>query len=190
MSPLEALLVLLDRISCGAVVLDHQGRMVACNELAQTHLREVEQAHGGSQNKTWARDLLRNLEDAERRGEVGPARVVRKPGGRPLLACKWSFPLSEGEAGPVLILIDPDQSPEPGVGLLKNLFGLSGAEARLASRLTSGRSLEDLARELNITLGTTRAHLRSIFVKTRTNRQSELVALLNRIALLRVSGQL
>jgi DNA-binding CsgD family transcriptional regulator len=101
----------------------------------------------------------------------------------------WAFPWSEDDSPkPVLILIDLERPTEPGEAALRHLFGLTGAEAKLAASLSSGRSLEEVACERRITIGTARSQLRSIFAKTQTHRQAELVALLNRAGLLRVDG--
>ncbi|MBZ9774264.1 LuxR family transcriptional regulator [Mesorhizobium sp. CO1-1-8] len=61
---------------------------------------------------------------------------------------------------------------------LRELFGLTPAEARLATALASGRSLKEAAATSNITVKTGRTYLERIFSKTRTRQQSELVALL------------
>lgn len=89
----------------------------------------------------------------------------------------------------MLFLIDLERPTEPGEAALRQLFGLTGAEAKLAARLTSGRSLEDVASEFRITIGTARSQLRSIFARTHTHRQAELVALLNRAGLFSVEGR-
>ena len=61
---------------------------------------------------------------------------------------------------------------------VRNLFGLTPAEARLAAGLVSGRSIKDIAASANITVKTGRTYLDRIFAKTGTRQQSELVALL------------
>ncbi len=68
----------------------------------------------------------------------------------------------------------------PHAPLLAGTFGLTPAEARLASIIAEGRNPERAAEELNITKATARNHLKAIFAKTATRRQSELVALLSR----------
>jgi DNA-binding CsgD family transcriptional regulator len=65
-------------------------------------------------------------------------------------------------------------------GLLKSAFNLTPAEARLASKLGQGLSLEEAAEQLHITSVTARNQLRAVFAKTETHRQGELVALLSR----------
>lgn len=62
--------------------------------------------------------------------------------------------------------------------VIAGLYGLTPAESRLAAMLMWGKSLSDVSGELQITRETARTHLRNIFAKTQTNRQSELVRLL------------
>ena len=62
------------------------------------------------------------------------------------------------------------------------LFGLSRREADVAAALLSGHSLESLCHALGISRNTVKVHLQSIFRKTGTNRQSELVHLLAEVA--------
>lgn len=61
---------------------------------------------------------------------------------------------------------------------LADLYGLSAAEARLASKLAALRTVEQAADELCVTLNTARSHLKSIFSKTGAQSQSELLMLL------------
>src|SRR5262245_8856589 len=62
--------------------------------------------------------------------------------------------------------------------LLQAAFGLTFAEARLAAEIADGSNLHSIAKRLQLTIGTLRVQLKSVFVKTRTNRQAELAALL------------
>lgn len=63
---------------------------------------------------------------------------------------------------------------------IRTLFGLTAAESRLALRLLTGESLRSTAAALGITYESARSHLKSIFHKTGTHRQGELIALLAR----------
>lgn len=63
-------------------------------------------------------------------------------------------------------------------GKVGAFYGLTRAEARLASKLAEGLSLEEAAKMLAITLHTARSQLKAVFAKTGVGRQSELVALL------------
>jgi DNA-binding CsgD family transcriptional regulator len=58
------------------------------------------------------------------------------------------------------------------------LFGLTPAECRLADLLAEGLELRNCAECMHITVGTARFMLKSIFHKTETHRQSQLIRLL------------
>ena len=59
---------------------------------------------------------------------------------------------------------------------LRDWFGLTPAEARLAATLAEGSSLDDFASTRGITANAARFLLKGIFAKTETNRQPQLVA--------------
>jgi DNA-binding CsgD family transcriptional regulator len=81
----------------------------------------------------------------------------------------------------ILVLVDMDGRVQPPEAVLRQVFRLSAAEARLARGLAAGRSLDSLAEELAITKDTARHELKSVFAKLDVHRQSELVALLARL---------
>jgi DNA-binding CsgD family transcriptional regulator len=62
--------------------------------------------------------------------------------------------------------------------MLSQLFGLTRAEAALATQLSRGLQLQDAADALNISPHTARTQLKAIFAKTGVSRQAELVRLL------------
>jgi DNA-binding CsgD family transcriptional regulator len=68
--------------------------------------------------------------------------------------------------------------PGPPAAILARAFRLTPSEAKLASIIARGAAPETAARELNISRETVRNQLKSIFAKTGTHRQGELVALL------------
>jgi DNA-binding CsgD family transcriptional regulator len=57
-------------------------------------------------------------------------------------------------------------------------FGLTPAEARLALHLLAGETLRSAEAKLSMTYETARTHLKSIFQKTGTCRQAELVVVI------------
>jgi DNA-binding CsgD family transcriptional regulator len=63
---------------------------------------------------------------------------------------------------------------------LRTTFHLSAAETRLALRLLGGESLRAAAEALDIGYESARGQLKSVFRKTGTHRQGELIALLAR----------
>ena len=68
--------------------------------------------------------------------------------------------------------------PAPDVTLIRGLFDLTAAEARVATAIAEGLSPEKIAERQGTTPATVRGQLKSIFAKTGVNRQSQLAALL------------
>jgi DNA-binding CsgD family transcriptional regulator len=79
----------------------------------------------------------------------------------------------------ILTTVEPKGGPKE--ALLANTFGLTPAEARVASMIAEGLNPERAARQLGISKATARNQLRAVFAKTATHRQGELVALLSRL---------
>jgi DNA-binding CsgD family transcriptional regulator len=68
----------------------------------------------------------------------------------------------------------------PAVGrleVIQSLFGLTGREMQVLRSLAGGHSIDSSSATMGVSRNTTRAHLRSIFVKTKTTSQLELVQL-------------
>lgn len=133
------------------------------------------------------RNLIRNALSVER-SAIGASRataVLARPFRRPLLV--EALPLSGlfheifSHSLVLLLVTDLDGRPTLPDGRLKEVFGLTFAEARLASHLLGGTDLKEAADTLGITYETARSQLRSIFSKTGTTRQVDLVLLLNRL---------
>lgn len=90
-----------------------------------------------------------------------PARNLPQAVGAPADALALVFPPSE-ETGRLW-------------ASLRESFGLTPAEARLARKLKDGRSLKEAADELSVSVNTVRNQLRAIFDKMGLTRQSDLV---------------
>jgi DNA-binding CsgD family transcriptional regulator len=71
----------------------------------------------------------------------------------------------------------------PPVELLRSLFDLTVAEARVARGLAGGESLDDIATSGGVTRNTVRTQLQQILEKTGCTRQAEVTALLSNITL-------
>jgi DNA-binding CsgD family transcriptional regulator len=111
--------------------------------------------------------------------------VVRRKGQAPVIV--RALPVHGAARNPflgarallTLAAVAPRPGPKP--ALLAKIFGLTPAEAKLASLMAEGLSPERAAEELKIARGTARNHLKAVFAKTATHRQGELVALLSRL---------
>jgi DNA-binding CsgD family transcriptional regulator len=62
--------------------------------------------------------------------------------------------------------------------VVQGLFGLTPAEARVARGIAAGKTVDDLAYETGLSVGTLRQQLKSVFNKTGVSRQAELVGIL------------
>ncbi|MBR1156424.1 helix-turn-helix transcriptional regulator [Bradyrhizobium sp. JYMT SZCCT0428] len=127
---------------------------------------------------------LHNLLWRPTAGLSAPVALPRATG-RPLLAYPARLSNSTANAladcQAMVILIDPDsRSPTPETNL-RTVFRLTQAEARLATQLARGESLENVADQFGIGKETARSQLKSIFAKTGVHRQAELVAVLAKL---------
>jgi DNA-binding CsgD family transcriptional regulator len=86
-----------------------------------------------------------------------------------------------GGALTAVFVCDPRHRDPPPAELLRERFGLSPREARLALLLARGADLQRAAAELAIRPATARTHLKRIFYKTGVHRQAALVGLLHRL---------
>lgn len=82
-----------------------------------------------------------------------------------------------------LLVVTPLRAGAPPAELLNGLFDLTPAEARVAALIAGGLSPREAAESLGISEETARTALKRVFSKTGVSRQSELAALLPRIAL-------
>ena len=74
-----------------------------------------------------------------------------------------------------LFVLDPAKRHPPPIDALKRLFDLSNSEARLAHGLAQGMDIREAAEGMDVTVQTARTYLKSLFEKTGTNRQADLV---------------
>jgi DNA-binding CsgD family transcriptional regulator len=82
---------------------------------------------------------------------------------------EWTQPLA------LVALIEPAPNLEQVAGRMRDLYALTAAEARVAAMVALGRTVKEMARANGVTEATLRTQLRSIFDKTGTARQAELV---------------
>lgn len=121
-------------------------------------------------------------------GAGGNFRLSRPSGRRPLLVRVAPLPVQHSPFDPlrahaVVTIVDPDAAPSGRAGTRwSELFGLTPAEARLASALmTEEGSLRATAEAMGIAYATARFQLASLFDKTGVRSQAQLVRLLTRL---------
>ncbi|MGN6309192.1 MAG: helix-turn-helix transcriptional regulator [Xanthobacteraceae bacterium] len=175
----------------GILLVNWRGEVVRMNGSAERMLghgvrivaRRLVAADAGSTNLL-NRVLHRLLWTPSEAALSPPVALTRQDRG-PLLAYPLKLvsltanPFVEARA--LIALIDPATKPKPPESTLREVFGLTVAEARLAARLACGEALEAIADDLNVAKETARFHLKRIFIKTGVRRQAELVALFARL---------
>ena len=177
----ELLLGVLDRIGCAAAALDAHGNIVGMNSATHRLLR----SHQSQEEDD--RELGSQIHDIIHAAAVECARgcpwvAVERASARPIIMI--SITPAETDAGQLVLLVDLNTGSQPTSEALKRLFGLTTAEAKLAAGLAAGWSTSELAKRLKVSRSTIRSQLASVFTKTGTCRQGELVSLLSRISLL------
>lgn len=174
----------LERIGCGGIMRDRVGRVTDINLAA---LRVLEREMGAIDLDSRHRvshavqRLLNRVPTSVPTDGTSWVTVSRKSG-RPL--AMYQFGVGNPPESTILILVDIDTSLQPRPRTLGRMFGLTAAEMNLASAIATGCAPADLARQRRVSQATVRSQLASIFAKTHTRRQAELVALLARLALL------
>jgi DNA-binding CsgD family transcriptional regulator len=85
---------------------------------------------------------------------------------------------NNGQVAALVYINDPAKLPNSCGTLLRQLYGLSPAECRLADMLHQGLEVREAAYRAKNTLETARFHLKKVLAKTGTRRQSELIRLM------------
>ncbi|MER8475990.1 helix-turn-helix transcriptional regulator [Mesorhizobium sp. M1163] len=175
-----------------AIMLDRSGNVLLSNASAERLLGrglQITRRRLVSFDRTATEALDRSLKallcSPDTAATMPPVPLPRLEG-RPLLAHPLRLPkVSYNALAPcqaIVVLIDPDARPPPAEAVLQSCFGLTTSEARLARKICSGHGVETAADELGVSYETARNQLKSVFAKTDTHRQSELVALLTRLS--------
>ena len=193
---LQSGIQVLDSISVGVLSVSASGKVLLANEYARTVLAQNDglslSRHGileagNRQNKSLALFLAKAAKTAKGSGfhAGGNLTIERRSGKRPyhcLISPTHSTTLTAGSEKPaaVIFLTDPEVHPRPHIEIMISAYGLTPAEARVASILSQGKSLDQACEELSIQHSTARTHLRAIFGKLGVRRQGELISLLLR----------
>lgn len=184
----------LDSLDCGVILVDRQCRVVHANHMASDLLRLADglTAIRGVLTAKVIREgriLQRLVGEAGRvaTGEVGPpggAVRISRLDGRPLAILVSPIRLKHrvGTQVPTVAVFirDPDRHFDGVEQVLAELYGLTPAEARVASALMAGLSVREIAERHATSVTTVRSQLSALLAKTGTGRQGELVALLHR----------
>lgn len=184
----------LSLLAHGIVLLDTAGRVMFANRTAEEVLRARDgltlhrkELFGPRTTETAA---LRTLIAAAiatsggaGTGAGGLVLIGRGSGRAPLRVlvtpvARCHVLMGSAGAAACVFITDPERSPVPTAVHLRQAFGLSPAETRVAVALLDGDSVDRLADRLCISRNTARTHLRRLFAKTATTRQADLIRVL------------
>ena len=163
---------LFERLPIGLIFTDHQLRVITQNGRASALLNGTTLL----QNGFLCLDGLSDQETEEERFFS-----VERPDQPPIEV--QMLPMRSGafsgENSVVFLLYTPGEHCQVSAKILQQRYSLTPAECKLAMLLTRGLSLQDAAGGLSVQVETVRSQLKSIFSKTNTRRQSELLLLLS-----------
>jgi DNA-binding CsgD family transcriptional regulator len=192
-SQLSAFTSHLDRYPHSLLLIDVERRLLYANAAA----REIMESKDGFVMEAGQVSLTSRKQDAAFREAVGKmasdsdASLLRLEVPRPSRQQPYRLMLMPVQASGVVplavslpavsvLIIDSDSQPEPDLAVLRELFSLTPAEARVAGRLVLGRNVEEIAADAGISIETVRTHIKRILSKTATERQGELISLMLR----------
>jgi len=186
-----------DQLSFGILVVDGRGKVLTASQTAQDMLHTgdalierngVLKARHRDDNERLTHALAA-VTQFKRLGASDCIRLSRQSGKPAYIA--MVAPLTEavdlasmgGDQAALILINEPEQKGAPSLHkALEQAFGLTPAEARTAALVGSGLAPQDVADQLGITVGTVRCELKSVFEKLAISRQSELAALVVRLA--------
>jgi DNA-binding CsgD family transcriptional regulator/PAS domain-containing protein len=192
---LAAFTVYLDRSPFPFLLADAQGRVLYANAAANqtTSLKDgiaITSGHLSMMSPRSQAALVKAIEkvDTVRAGPLCQIEVERpshKPPYRLILMpvpSPAALPLGLTQPAAAVLIVDTEAGPELDTQILGELFSLTPAEVRVTGKLGVGRSAEEIAQEMGLSLETVRTHIRHVLSKTTTGRQGELIALVLRTA--------
>ena len=174
----------------GLFALDGSGAILFANSRGEAHISTAGglRSDGGRLSASLASErsaLDRLIHEAAAMDlpAGGWTRVSRVNGGPPYAVFVAPLNIQDEEllaqSARVLVIVhDTGEHRRADVAMLAGVYGLTEAEARLASALSAGHSIESAAVKLGVQVTTARSQLKSVFRKVGVNRQQDLVRLL------------
>lgn len=178
----------LEQLGLAAAVIDRSARVIAANALLADSPRAlIPTAFGGVAihdrlaNERFRSALERSATSAE--GGAVSIPVGGTDEAPPLILhllpiCGNARDIFTGGQS-LLVAIKIQRKGPPQPELLKGLFDLTPAEARLVGELAVGGTLPEIAARIGLSVHTVRVQLRSVAAKTGTHRQAELMQLVS-----------
>ncbi len=180
--------IILDKLDRGVVLLDARGRVLDANSLAVRLLKAGDGMAVRSGRFVFADAALdaRLSRLLDRRDSIAADRIVplaarvRRSNGASYRVVVTPVPrdADERDVAFVALIYAPDEQRDIATDVLRELYALTPAQAQVARSLFAGRSVEESAAALNLSLNTVRTHLKQIFTRCEVQSQAELLHLL------------
>jgi DNA-binding CsgD family transcriptional regulator len=188
-SPTAALNAMRLAMRLPAIALDQHGFVADVNAAAETifdndvKIKDRRLFVRDSVARALLKEVIDQLRTSPRLNPLATEPIiVQRKNKMPVIVRIWPFDwaahLPAQEVRALLTLNALGPKPGPPAAILAKTFRLTPAQAKLACVIARGASPEIAAGELKISRETARNQLKSVFAKTDTHRQSELVALL------------
>ncbi|MBJ6124933.1 helix-turn-helix transcriptional regulator [Microvirga sp. BT325] len=190
----EGLVDSLERLACGAILIDWLGRVIRMNKKAEGYVGshiEVTSSRLRSrhrENRKTLQELVATCtQPLGERGEKSiTSALLHRPNELPLVVhahpiVRKASDVFQGASG-LLLLSDPAEQRILDARALQQMFQLTPSEIRISAELAKGLDTQQIASEHGIGANTVRYHLKSIFAKTSTHHQAQLVSLLSRFS--------
>jgi DNA-binding CsgD family transcriptional regulator len=179
----------LDRLPIGVLMLGRTGTILFFNRTADAILKQRDglalRRDGLTADSPREASMLRRLVagvccTGAQREPGGPLHVSRPSGRRPFSLLVTPFhpkPLDLTSEVPTaaVFVSDPEQEIQPLEVVLRDMFALTPAEARVATLLVQGARVEEVSEQLEITWNTARTHVQRVLQKTESRSQADLV---------------
>jgi len=177
-----------------AALLDRQGRLMLANEIAEPLIESAFHVlagrlvpRHGATRAPFEAIVARSTLPPNPTGEapVDPLLIPREAMGPVLVRVAPIVGRARDlfeQAKALMTFADLGRGLEINEAVLRQSYGLTTAEARLARCIAEGEDLASAGARLGIGKETLRSHLKAIFGKTGTHRQTELSMLVNRYA--------
>lgn len=181
----EHLAQAMDRFPFALLIVDENHHPIYRNACAQSLLEEriltIDPA-GRLRSRTNSKGLVPVIDRGLGRDTSTEAAAALLDEGPCQRLHAWAAPLQNGSNCPdetlaAVIVFDSGRGREYTWDALSTLYGLTRKETNVVNALLQGMSLEDYCAANFVTANTSRTHLKSVYRKTGTNRQSELVRL-------------
>jgi DNA-binding CsgD family transcriptional regulator len=188
--------LVLDRLAVGVVLLAASRRVLYANAAARSHGRD-----GGPLRLRQAGISVASQPHAQKLGELIRLALLGAPVGTMTIPQTAELSLltllvtplrgrdierlgdlGMRDAAVLIFIIDPANKHGLPEAWVRDAYGLTTAEAKVALAAGSGLSIPEVAQKLGLSPNTVKTHLRKVFAKTATSRQAELARLMASLA--------